>query len=334
MAAANALPETFAQTLSKLAPPSLAVAVSGGADSMALLLMAQAWAKQHSCALVALTVDHGLRKTSASEAQQVAAWCKARTIEHHILRWKNPVANQAMAREARYALLGDWCKTHGIGCLLTAHHRGDQAETLFFRLARGSGISGLACMMLVSNYDGLALARPLLGVGKTELEHYLREQNQPWLEDPSNSNMKYARSVIRAHIRSLPNGDAIEIQAARLAQRFGDIRIALENQLQHAMQASVSDMDEKQALLKESPFAELPPVLAKLVLARLIQAFNGDDHPPRSEKLDRLYQTLLSKQQRRTTLAGLLFTRQPKKQRILITRETGYTLKRRQKPPI
>ena len=127
----------------------VAVAVSGGADSMALCLLAQGWAKAQGVRLFALTVDHGLRADAAAEARQVGQWLSGHDIEHHVLGHEDPPprANiQAWARELRYRLMEDWCAQHGVPLLLVAHHLEDQAETLLLRLARGSGVDGLAAM--------------------------------------------------------------------------------------------------------------------------------------------------------------------------------------------
>ena len=133
-------------------PPALAVAVSGGADSMALTLLAADWAAARRGSIVALTVDHRLRNESRAEAKQVAAWLAARGIEHKILAWtgEKPSSDvQAAAREKRYELLEDWCRRQGILHLLVAHNLDDQAETFLLRLGRGSGLYGLSGMASV-----------------------------------------------------------------------------------------------------------------------------------------------------------------------------------------
>ncbi len=131
------------------ATPALAVAVSGGPDSLALAMLAKAWSDARGGSLVALTVDHGLRPESTGEARQVGRWLKKRGIPQRILRWDGPKpgsALQAEARSARYALLTGWCRARGILHLLLGHQREDQAETVLMRLERGSGPDGLAAM--------------------------------------------------------------------------------------------------------------------------------------------------------------------------------------------
>ena len=161
------------------AQPRIAVGLSGGPDSMVLTALARDWAAERQGMLTALTVDHGLRRESAAEAQTVAAWCADAEIAHEILAWQGEKpANgiQAAARDARYRLLADWCGRNGCTELLVGHTQNDQAETFLLRMNRGSGIAGLAAMPLVSFRDGLRLVRPLLtasrarvGVTATEL---------------------------------------------------------------------------------------------------------------------------------------------------------------------
>lgn len=159
----------FARAMAALGPfesaPRLALAVSGGSDSMALALLASAWAEAKGGEATALIVDHGLRRGSAAEAGRVRAWLRARGIGCRILRWRGakPAANlQAAARAARYALLTGWCRKAGILHLLLAHQQDDQAETLLLRLGRGSGLDGLAAMAPLASGADLRLLRPLL----------------------------------------------------------------------------------------------------------------------------------------------------------------------------
>ncbi|MBM4438672.1 MAG: tRNA lysidine(34) synthetase TilS, partial [Actinobacteria bacterium] len=133
-----------------LAPGTrVAVAVSGGADSLALTLLADEWARRTGRSIAALTVDHGLRPDSAAEASQVGAWLAAARIRHEVLRWEGQKPRSgihAAAREARYRMLTSWCRENDVRDLLLAHHRDDQSETFLMRLARGSGPDGLAAM--------------------------------------------------------------------------------------------------------------------------------------------------------------------------------------------
>jgi len=132
--------------------PTIAVAVSGGADSMALVILADRWARQRRGKVVALTVDHGLRAGSRAEAQESHRRLSSRGIECRLLVWRGDKPRtgiQAAARDARYRLMAQWCRRHGVLHLLVAHHREDQAETVLHRLARASGVDGLAGMAVI-----------------------------------------------------------------------------------------------------------------------------------------------------------------------------------------
>jgi tRNA(Ile)-lysidine synthase len=158
---------------------TLLIAVSGGPDSTALLLMADEWARRRGRTRIeAATVDHGLRPESAEEAKAVAALCARLGVAHRILQWKGakPVSRlQERAREARYRLLVDHAKAIGADALLTAHHADDQAETVLFRLLRGSGVAGLRGMELTTTRDGMTIARPLIGLKKRDLIAFAKE---------------------------------------------------------------------------------------------------------------------------------------------------------------
>lgn len=299
----------FSATLSGIGyfekKPTLAVAVSGGADSMALLLLANSWAKERGGRAVALTVDHGLRTESASEARQVGTWCKAHGIEHHVLEWKSPKpssAIQAKARDARYALLTAWCREHKLLHLLTAHHLSDQAETLLLRMARGSFIEGLSCMPAVSFRDGVRLLRPLLDVTKSELVDFLGAKNQRWIEDPSNRNPHYTRNRIRPHI-----GNDVARKASDLTARLGVIRNGLEHRLAAAMVRTV-DIYHHHAVLKMAAFRALTEMQAMRLLSALLQALADLPAPPRSEQVALLYKDLTAPVPiKRRALAGCQF---------------------------
>src|SRR5207237_5098138 len=180
--------------------PFVAVAVSGGPDSLALTILADRWAREHGGRLIALTVDHRLRPESAEEVRIVSGWLAARGISHHVLVWtdtKPATGIQEAARAARYRLLAGWCREQGCLHLLTAHHREDQAETHLIRRRAGSSVDGLAGMSAVREMAGVRLVRPLLTVPKARLIALLEAERQPFLSDPSNRNPIFERARLR-----------------------------------------------------------------------------------------------------------------------------------------
>lgn len=173
----------------------LGIAVSGGPDSLALLLLAEA-----ACPgkVRAATVDHGLRTEAAAEAEMVAKICAARGIPHSILRPSAPITGsmQSAARTARYALLERWREDAGIDWLLTAHHADDQAETLLMRLNRGSGVAGLSAIRARRG----RIIRPLLGWRRGELADIVAAAGLAPVDDPANRDFRFDRARVRAAI--------------------------------------------------------------------------------------------------------------------------------------
>ena len=302
--------------------PRIAVGVSGGADSMTLALLLEAWAAARGGGAVALIVDHGLRADSAAEARQVAAWLAALGLEHHLLAWRGPKPRsnqQAAARVARYALLSEWCRRHGVLHLATGHHRDDQAETLLLRLGRGSGLDGLAGMPVVRELAALRLLRPLLSVPKARLEATLRKRGHPWIEDPGNRNPAYVRTRLR---RLRPELEARGLTAPRLAAAAGHLgraRAALERAVASLLAGAVAVDPSGYAWLEPGPLVGAGPETGQRALARVLMAIGGGAYAPRLERLSRLYDRLSTGLGRGATLAGCRIL--PRRGRLLIVRE-------------
>ena len=220
-----ALVDRFRADLDTLIDPGtrFGIAVSGGPDSLALLLLAES---SRPGEFEAATVDHGLRPESAAEAKMVADLCEEMDVPHAILaiEWDLPPASaiQEQARAVRYGAIAAWMHDRDIGALLTAHHLDDQAETLVMRLNRGSGVRGLAGMRRkskVPGYPDLALLRPLLSWRRAELERICSEAGVEPVSDPSNLDERFERVRIR---RALAAADWLDPAAlARSAENLG-----------------------------------------------------------------------------------------------------------------
>jgi tRNA(Ile)-lysidine synthase len=192
---------------SLLNEPHLAVAVSGGSDSTALLLLMRDWAKTHGKSLTALTFDHQLRERSGTEAQWVADLCRQIGVPHQVIKWlgEKPVTGlQARARQARYDALTGFCSKLGIKALVTGHTLDDQAETVVMRSKRTQSAKSLAGIWPEMVWKGIRVVRPLLRCRRAELRSYLVERGQNWIDDPSNANMLFERVRVRA---ALPEAD-------------------------------------------------------------------------------------------------------------------------------
>jgi len=304
----------FSRRMRALGPfearPHLAVAVSGGADSMALLLLAHRWARAGHGKVTALTVDHGLRMGSAAEARQVARWCRARGIAHVTLRWagaKPATGIQAAARAARYRILEDWCARRCVLHLLVAHHADDQAETVALRRERGSGADGLAGMSAIVETPRLRILRPLLGVPKARLAATLRRAGQGWIEDPSNRDAKFARARLRAG-----PGRRAKPQPGRAA-REGKVAAILASAWVHPVGWAEADA---------TAIAAAGVDLGRRALSRLLMCVGGTSYPPATEKLDRLFAALT--EGRLTAARTLAFCRISERSgRLVVERELG-----------
>ena len=273
------------------ARPHVAVAVSGGPDSLALCLLADAWARRLGGRVTALTVDHGLRPGSADEALTVGRWLQARDIDHHVLPWRGakPASGvQAAARTARYRLLRRWCREAGVLHLFLAHHLDDQAETFLMRLGRGSGVDGLAAMSAIVDKPSARLIRPLLGVAKVRLHATLRALGQDWIEDPSNRDPKFARTGVRAELSGLAAAGLTAERLAQTASAMGRARVALEDGAAALAATCCSIYAEGYARIDGPALAAAPAEISLRVLGRVLASVGGNAHMPGREKLERL----------------------------------------------
>jgi tRNA(Ile)-lysidine synthase len=283
-------------------PPRLAVAVSGGADSLALVLLCHRWACRRGGEVIGLTVDHRLRAESEAEARQVGKWLARQGIAHRRLVWERlggrpTSAIQAAARTARYRLLADWCRRRGLLHLALAHHAGDQAETVLMRLARGGGLDGLAGMASIAGREGVRLIRPLLTVAPARLRATLGAARQGWIEDPSNSDPGFERIRWR---NLIPCDLAPGISGA--AAEIGEERRRREGEVADLLAAARIGA----AGFIELPLAELKaaaPEIAQRAVARCLIVVGGDAYPPARESLARLL-AMLDKGSRGRTLGG------------------------------
>lgn len=322
---------TFAALMAPLGPferaPEIAVAVSGGADSLALALLAADWAKAQGARAVALTVDHRLRAGSGDEARQVGRWLRGRGMLHRTLVWDgpHPAADiQAAARAARYRLLAEWCTRRGILHLLLGHHRDDQAETLLLRLARGSGLDGLAGMPAVGELGGEGgprLLRPLLSVPKSALEATLRARGQDWIEDPSNASDAFARVRMRRLMPGLAGEGMTAARLAATAGRLGRARAALDDATAALAARCAGLFPAGYAWLDLHPYRAAPVETALRCLAHLLRTVGGGAYTPRLERLERLHQGLAAGEPGGRTLAGCRID--PRGDHALICREAA-----------
>lgn len=279
----------FAQLLAAFAPfehrPDLAVAVSGGADSMALAILARDWVEARGGSVLGLVVDHALRPRSSAEARATVERLATLRIVAEPLIWAGPkpfTGLQAAARAARLGLLSAACRRRGILHLLLGHHRADQAETVAMRAAAGSGPNGLAGMAAVVERDGVRLLRPLLTIGRGRLEALLRAEGVAWIDDASNADRRFARGRLRAD-PSFATGPWAELgrerAAARAKQDDAVARFLARSGHLHPLGF---------ARLDTAAFDAQDAALRQAVLGHLLRAIGGAAFPPSAASLRRL----------------------------------------------
>lgn len=265
----------------------LAIAVSGGPDSLALLALAHAALPG---AVEAATVDHGLREASAGEARAVAALCAGLGVPHAVLKVQVASGNvQSEARSARYGALAGWMEGRGLAALATAHHADDQAETLLLRLNRASGVSGLAGVRARGLVPGtrLPLLRPLLGWRRAELARIVSDAGWQAAQDPSNTDDRFDRARLR---KELVAADWLDVPAlAASAAHLADADAALA----WAAAREWSECVERSPMgLTYRPRA--PRAVALRVIARIVTELDGTE--PRGSAAARLFDALVARQ--------------------------------------
>jgi tRNA(Ile)-lysidine synthase len=299
--------------------PFLAVAVSGGPDSLALAILADRWARERGGQICALTVDHRLRPESGDEIQRLGAWLSARAIRHEVLVWtgaKPRTGIQEAARVARYRLLDAWCRDHACLHLMTGHHRDDQIETHLIRRRAHSGPDGLAGMSAIRELADCRLLRPLLGVPGNRLVAFLEAERQPFISDPSNLDPAFERSRLR-------QGDGRPAGKEGNSRLLGEIRVlgrtraAHEHERDTHLARFVSLHSAGFALLDPAMMPNTPPEMAERLLTAVTAAIGGASYPLRRARIARLLANLAAR--RGHTVGGCRFIRW--RERILVTRE-------------
>ena len=296
----------------------IALAVSGGADSMAMLYM------MHENGLrltAALTVNHNLRPEAQEEAEYVASICAKLGVEHMTLQWEHEGVTSNvhdLARDARYQLMTDWCNANGVQTLCTAHHMDDRIEHFFIKVSRGAGLLGLIDHEEML-YNGVTIARPMFAFTKQELIDYLDERKIKYCEDKSNFDPKYLRTNIRKWLDAMPP----ELDSTLFKRRV----IGVKENLARAAGVINRLFDEAMKMvLFENDIARIDtfPVdeeIAIMMLAHILPKISGEKDSPRMESMKRLYESLVRNNTSKTTLCGCIIEK--KSEVIYVRKETG-----------
>lgn len=316
--------------------PLLVVGVSGGADSMALVALADEWARSRGGRAVAITVDHGLRPESAAEAAGVASRMAALGIAHHVAIWDGPKPETGVeeaARTARYDALIDHCRSLGAPHLLVAHHADDQAETTLLRLCRGSGPDGLAGMAPIRDLGAARLIRPLLTVPRHRLLATCRARGLEWFDDPGNATERFARGRLRRLGPVLGREGLDTATLGATATRCATTRRFMDKELAGLAAAAASVSPYGFITLDRAPMLDADGELSTRLLARALAAVGGGDRAPRHLSVARLWTEVagdawngaIADPRARRTLGGCLVAPMAGN-RVLICREHAAAL--------
>lgn len=290
----------------------IAVAVSGGADSMALC---HALSRMHSGRVYAITVDHGLRPEARAEAEYVArVFADRSNVSHHILTWSHDGAPHAriqeQARAARYDLMAGFMHQKGVRFLFLGHHMDDQAETFLFRLAKGSGLDGLSCMASRVAFDDgrFFLCRPMLSLSKAGMVAYCAAQKIEYIDDPSNQSDKYARVRLRQSMQVLAAEGLTPKRLSVTASRIARAREALEIISERAYNHLSVNNNERIEINLRSLMSEPQEIVLRVILRAMNDAVTTKGYGARMERVESLCEDLrLLQGFRKRTLGGVIF---------------------------
>jgi tRNA(Ile)-lysidine synthase len=302
------------------------LAVSGGADSTALMVLAQRWRRRRARGpdLVVATIDHGLRPGSRAEAKAVGALARRLGLSHEILPWrgaKPKTGIEAAARAARYRLLAELAQRLGAEAIATAHTLDDQAETVLMRLAAGSGPAGLAGMRPRDVRDGIVLLRPFLGVRKARLVATLARAGIRWADDPMNANPAFARARLRAASAVLSREGLTPERLGRLAERMARHEDAVVAAV-HTIRPRIADPQRPGRLDGRVLVAAPEEIAVRLLAEEVVRAGApcAAEKPLRLQRLEALWQEL------RQAIAAGRATRRTLAQAVITVERDGTML--------
>lgn len=275
----------------------IAIAVSGGCDSLALLLALNEFCQNKNIKIYALTIDHQIRESSSIEAQKLQQLLKNYNLEHHILTIPNnliPCKNiEANLRDIRYKMLLNFCHNYQIKYLFVGHHLGDVAENFLIRLFRGSGLDGLSPIQKIIEQDGIKIIRPLLTIYKEDLQNFLRQRNVAWFEDESNDDEKFLRNKIRKFLASFDDKNIIENRIYSASQEIAKARDLFDEIMKSEEEKIIMQIDNY-FIIDRNKMKCAKAEISQKILALLLPKIAGKKYKPRKEKLLRFYEYLIA----------------------------------------
>lgn len=292
----------FTETLDNILPQDnlpkkLAVAISGGCDSLALTILLKEYCTNHNIELFAITVDHKMRVESSKEAKQLGEFLEAKQIFHKILEIDNskiPEKNiEANLREERYKLLHEFCKNNQIKFLFLGHIQGDIAENFIIRLFRGSGLDGLSSISQLSDFRNIKLVRPLLDNTKDELKNFLSAKNIQWFEDETNADEKFLRNKIRKFFDTFEEKDLIQKRIKNSTDEISQIRDLFDDLMLKEAEKALDLHENGFFTINLSIFSKIEKKISLKILALTLMEVGGKPYKPRLEKLKRFYEWII-----------------------------------------
>lgn len=301
----------------------IALAISGGSDSVFMLHKIHEFSKQNGKKIIVLTVNHNLREEAKSECEFVEKQCKKLGIDCKILEWIHDGISTNIhdkARKARYDLMTDYCHKNKIGLLCTAHHMDDRIENFFIRIYRGSGILGLVDKEQIT-YNKTMIFRPIFDISKNEILKYLGENNIDYVNDSSNEDSKYLRANIRNWISKLPS----ELDPNLFKKRVISVKSNLERAAEIIQKIYGREMQNNVKIFDEG-YAQIDKIsddkeVSYMVFAEVLKTISGSDNQVRLESLKELHQELSNNEYVKKTLSGCIIEKKDGK--IIIYREFG-----------
>ena len=293
---------------------NLAVAVSGGPDSLALAYLAKCYAIKNNIEVKYFIVDHKLRKESSSEAKTVKDILSTINVHCEILKWngKKPSKNiQALARNKRYSLLADECKKNNIKHLLIGHHLNDLFENFLIRLVRGSGLNGLISFDKNTKYKDkdLNILRPLLDLEKKDLLHISKEVFNFFVDDPSNINIDYKRTRIRSLLQTLEKEGLDKKKFKLTINNLKDSNKTIKFYVDKNLEKNSVFLTRKNTYILNNDFFVQSHEIIFRSLTTIIQNLGKKYYPVRGKSINELITGINVKSFSKVTLGGCFIDR-------------------------
>ena len=269
-------------------PAKVGVAVSGGGDSLGLLVLMTRWAALHGVDVHAATVNHNIRPAAVHEIEHVSKICQSLGCLHDTIQWSGPLDTGNLlnqAREARYALMAEWAESRKISDVAVGHTLNDQAETFLMRLARQAGVDGLSSMSSMWEQHGCTFHRPLLKVEREELRRLLVEHGVQWCDDPTNDNSAFERTRARCALEALKPLGITARNLAAASDKIGDVRRHLYAEVLDVAMRMV-DFEMGDAVVNLNEYQTLNREVARRLLQNILKWIGGGDHVPRGSAVE------------------------------------------------